>query len=343
LTPTLRGVNPAGRAAAALVVSAAILAGGVIGILAWLELSGPVPPVPVEVPLPVAALQVAKPMVALAPAPDPELIERRDDRLLPIVGRDGRKPWQVYARPFDGADPRPRLAIVIDGLGASATDTDLAIRLLPPAVTLSFTPYRKRLAEWVTLARAAGHEVLLDLPMDSAEAPPADLLPFMLRSGVDPNINLMRLDGMLGEATGYVGMIAMLGGRFAATRADLAPMLQELQRRGLLYIDDGAAAPSAAAAVAGELRLPFVAAEGSFDGDPTPGGIDRRLAALEDAARRGGPALAVGQVSPVLMERIVTWTPLLADRGLVLAPVSALINPALAAGAPAVAAAPPKG
>src|SRR6185312_4528635 len=107
---------------------------------------------------------------ALPPAPDSGLIEKGGAGFLPIIGRDGRQPWQVYARPFDLADKRPRIAIVISNLAGSATETDAAIHSLPPAVTLSFMPYRKRLGEWISLARAAGHEVLLDLPMEPPDA-----------------------------------------------------------------------------------------------------------------------------------------------------------------------------
>ncbi|RYF88332.1 MAG: hypothetical protein EON95_20500 [Caulobacteraceae bacterium] len=85
--------------------------------------------------------------------------------LLPVIGGDGRKPWQAYARPFT-ANGKPKVALVIGGLGLNPAYTRRAIELLPPEVTLSFAPYAEGLQGWIDLARANGHEVLLETPME---------------------------------------------------------------------------------------------------------------------------------------------------------------------------------
>jgi hypothetical protein len=75
----------------------------------------------------------------LAPAPDPRLVERTRYGLLPRIGPDGIRPAQIYARP---APPktRPRVAILVGGLGISQSATAEAIAKLPPEVTLAFAP-----------------------------------------------------------------------------------------------------------------------------------------------------------------------------------------------------------
>src|SRR6185295_5091704 len=65
---------------------------------------------------------------ALSPAPDPKLVRASAVGPLPIIGADGRAPWKVYARPFDAADTRPRIAIVVAGLGLSGAATEAAIQ-----------------------------------------------------------------------------------------------------------------------------------------------------------------------------------------------------------------------
>ena len=67
----------------------------------------------VAVPLPPLAGAPA----LLLPAPDPGLVANSPDGPLPITGKDGRQAWQVYARPFDRNDRRPRLALIVTGLG----------------------------------------------------------------------------------------------------------------------------------------------------------------------------------------------------------------------------------
>src|SRR5262249_55280366 len=56
----------------------------------------------ISVPLPPQA--GAGKATLLVPAPDPNLVENTPDGQLPIIGKDGRQAWQVYARPFDAND-----------------------------------------------------------------------------------------------------------------------------------------------------------------------------------------------------------------------------------------------
>ena len=47
------------------------------------------------------------------PAPDPALLEDSPAGPLPRIAADGRQPRQAYARPFDRADTRPRIGLVV--------------------------------------------------------------------------------------------------------------------------------------------------------------------------------------------------------------------------------------
>jgi hypothetical protein len=63
------------------------------------------------------------------------------------------------------------------------------------------------------------------------------------------------------------------------------------------------------------------------DEPATRGEIDRRLAELERIARERGTALGLAaDVSPVLVDRVAAWAAGLEERGLVMAPVTALIR-----------------
>jgi polysaccharide deacetylase 2 family uncharacterized protein YibQ len=65
-----------------------------------------------------------------------------------------------------------------------------------------------------------------------------------------------------------------------------------------------------------------------IDEPATAADIDARLAALEAMARDHGTALGLAVAPrPVTVERIAAWTNGLANRGLALAPVSALMLP----------------
>lgn len=271
----------------------------------------------------------------LLPAPDPALVETGPSGPLPIIGRDGRQPWLVYGRPFDRADKRPRIAIVITGLGLAGDATQTAIDGLPPAVTLAFDPYAKRLSEWVARARSAGHEVLLSLPMEPVDYPRQDPGPATLLTSLSPRDNLERLDWVLSRVSGYVGLVPMMGSRFATSQTGLLPVMDELKKRGLMFVDGRTSPQSVAGALAQSLNVPHIVADATIDADAARNAIDRQLAALETAAQRDGAALGIGFDYPVTLERVALWAKTLEAKNIALAPASAL--PALP-GAPKKAA-----
>lgn len=280
-----------------------------------------VPPIPQVSALPppsLDALPTPPRADPLPPAPAAELLQKTHHAGdLPVVGRDGRQPWQVYARPFAGAAGQPRVAVLVTGLGLSRAATEAAIDKLPADVTLAFSPYARELDEWVRRARAAGHEVLLELPMEPRSFPARDPGPLGLLTSLPAATVMARLERIMGKAGGYVGLVAPGGSPFAAAPA-AGRVLDELRRRGLLYVAD--AAPEAG-------RPAFVPIGQALDAQPFRDAIDARLAQLAGRARADGQALAVTDPLPVAIERLAMWLPGLAKAGVVLAPVSALAKP----------------
>jgi polysaccharide deacetylase 2 family uncharacterized protein YibQ len=262
---------------------------------------------------------------ALISAPDPGLIEHGKYGFLPVVGHDGRLPWQVYARPFDLSDPRPRIAIVVTGLGIGSTATDAAINRLPPEVTLAFAPFSPRISEWTNLARVAGHEVLLEVPMEPVDYPRQDPGYNALLTAYDAPENLDRLEWAMSQTVGYVGIIGRMGGRFQAAHDSLAPVLKEIATRGLLYVDNHTTAASAVSSIAAGDRLPLAEANRVIDAEPARAALDRNLADLEDIAKRDHVALGLVSAEPVSLDSISDWAAGLAARGIALAPVSAIV------------------
>ena len=57
---------------------------------------------------------------------------------------------------------------------AARAATIAAINHTPAEVTLAFDPYAKNVGDWVGLARTAGHETLISLPMEPDDFPTSD-------------------------------------------------------------------------------------------------------------------------------------------------------------------------
>src|SRR3569623_2340144 len=86
-----------------------------------------------------------------------------------------------------------KIAIVVIGLGLSAIATKAARDALPGGVTLGFTPYGGEVGKWVSDARARGHEVLLQVPMEPLDFPDSDPGPRTLRAGQEEEASIRRL------------------------------------------------------------------------------------------------------------------------------------------------------
>jgi polysaccharide deacetylase 2 family uncharacterized protein YibQ len=174
----------------------------------------------------------------------------------------------------------------------------------------------------VARARQAGHELLLGLPMEPMDLSIYDPGPLALLSSADAAANRERLDKLLARANGYVGVVPLGGGRLLGDADKLRPILAELDHRGFLFVEIGGLARSAVAEVAGD--LPRLKIDQVIEAE-TREALERRLAELEGAARRGGAAVGLVGASPAAIEKVGAWAAGLEARGLALAPVTAML------------------
>ena len=254
-----------------------------------------------------------------------QLLEMTPQGALPVIGADGTRAIALYAHPRTLPANRvdaPRIAIVVGGLGISAHDTAEAIAKLPAPVTLAFAPYNSGLGKLVERARAQGHEVLLQVPMEPFDYPNNDPGPSTLLTSLSAKQNIDRLHWLMARFQGYVGLIGYMGGKFTASEAALTPVIREVGKRGLMYVDDGTSARSVAAQIAGGNAVPFVKADIVLDTVPTSVEINRALKRLELAARDQGAAVGFAGAQPAAISAIATWAKQVEARGYVLVPIT---------------------
>lgn len=237
---------------------------------------------------------------------------------LPVIAGDGRTAAQAYARPFT-SDGRPCISIVIGGLGLNAAQTRAAIERLPAEVTLSFVPYADGLQGWIDLARAQGHEVLLEIPMEPVDYPENDPGPYTLMAVAQPEETTKRLEWLLSRTTGYFGVANYLGGKFL-TSESMVPFQAAVKQRGLAFVDDG----SGGGVRSSPAGLPRASADRIVDDQLSPESIQRQLLALETSATGRGAALGAGFAYPLTLDQVAKWAEGLSARGYQLAPASVM-------------------
>lgn len=269
----------------------------------------------------------ARPSVAPLPrAPLAGLTEPGPNGPLPVIAANGRTPAQAYARPFTRRENRPMIAIVIGGLGFNARATTQAIEELPPEITLSFVPYANDLQSWIDRARARGHEVMLELPMEPFDPDADDTGPQTLLASAPAQQNMQRLDQLLSRSAGYFGVTNYQGARFATSAQASQPVVQALRRRGLVFISSGIGQRTALSVEAQRANLPNTAADRIIDARREADAIDDQLLNLEALALQNQSAIGAGFAYPVTMEQVGRWARDIESRGYQLAPASAVLN-----------------
>ncbi|OYV33864.1 MAG: hypothetical protein B7Z80_22850 [Rhodospirillales bacterium 20-64-7] len=280
--------------------------------------------------------QAASGAASVADAPEggrAGLVEHSAFGPLPRIAADGRHPSQAYAAPagFSTRLPAdaPKIAIVVDGMGVSAVATRHALEDLPSGVTLGFAPFGVDLQASVARARATGHEIVLQVPMQGLDGTGAEV-PHRLVLASDARRNLDDLHWLMSRFTGYAGVMNYLGGSFLASGRALGPVLHDIGARGLYWFDDGTAAGSRSLDLAAGDGLPARRADVVIDADPDPAAIHAALAQLEALARARGSAVGVATALPASVAQITPFARGLADRGIALTPLSAMMNEPLA-------------
>ena len=263
------------------------------------------------------------------PAPkatiDPKLQDTSRHGTIPKIGPDGTRPSAAYARPVQVPPNKkdwPRIAIVVGGIGISASGTADAFGKLPAPVTFAFAPYGVDLEKMAAQALAENHEVLLQVPMEPFDYPDNDPGPQALLTSLSADQNVDRLQWLMSRFQGYVGIINYMGARFAGAEPALAPVLRETAKRGLIYVDDGSLPRSVAGQIAGSHNLPFAKTDLVLDATPTPVEIDRALTRLEMLARDNGAAVGHATAQPATVARIAEWAKKVEARGFVLVPIT---------------------
>lgn len=259
----------------------------------------------------------------VAHIPDSALIENTEFGRLPKRAEDGRRPFDVYARPWSGTRGA-RVAIVIGGLGLSQTGTQNAVAKLPSQVTLAFATQGNSIGRWMQMARREGHEILMQVPMEPFDYPNVNPGRNTLEIEDSAERTIEKLRWALARTTNYTGIVNHMGGRYLTDQGALAPVMKELGERGLMFLDDGTSARSIAPELAIPNRVPLAIGDEVIDTARSRGAILNKLDELEATARARGYAVGTGSAFPETVDAVASWVEEVRRKGIEIVPISAL-------------------
>jgi len=273
--------------------------------------------------------------VALAPRPDRDRPARRLARLTAASQADNAATpkafsvttsydaaWQRYAATPPVIDG-PMIAIVIDDSGHNIARTQRLSAFQDGVLTLAFLPYVEGLAAQTAIAREAGHEILLHLPMEPLD-PEIDTGPNVLQIDLSPDALDERLRWNLGRLEGYVGVNNHMGSRFTADHPAMTHLMRTLHDRGLLFLDSRTTAATVGRKTAAAADVPFLRRDIFLDNESREDHVIAQLAKTEEVARRQGYAIAIGHPHPWTIAALEAWAARARERGFVLVPLTAI-------------------
>ncbi len=215
------------------------------------------------------------------------------------------------------------VAIVIDDLGLDRARAARAASL-PGPLTLSFMSYAGDVGEQASVARQAGHEIMLHMPMEpeGREDPGPGALFVRLP---DADIRT-RVAASLDRLPMAVGLNNHMGSRFTRDARAMRPVLDEIAARGLLFVDSRTSGASIAGDLAAQMGIASAGRDVFLDNEQDAHYVRRQLAELERTASRRGNAIAIGHPHEATLEALAAWIPTMNSRGLQLVPVSAIVR-----------------
>ncbi len=276
--------------------------------------------------------QAAAKTLAKAEPPKPisteGLYQRTAGSKLPVISKDGRTVRAAYARPFSNPEGKPTVSLVIGGLGLKSNGryTNAAIEELPPEITLSFVANAANLRTLVRRARAAGHEVIIEAPMEAYDAGRRNAHPRQLSTELSSDDNVSNLAWALSRADGYFAIMNYEGGKFASDASAVAPVMKELAARGVGLIESGNLPGSVFASAAADAKVHYAISGDVIDAQSDGIAIEERLRELERRAMKNGKALGTGFPYPITIDTVKAWAERLESKGILLAPASSVLS-----------------
>jgi len=262
--------------------------------------------------------------VPLSRAPIPGYSRQSPFGPIPAPNAAGNTPFEAYAKPFAARKNSRKVAITVKGLGLYAPLTQRAIDELPPEVTLSFASHAPNLQNWINKARAKGHEVILEVPMEPynlGAEDPASIPPNMLLVNARPADNARALDRILSRAQGYFAVTDYFGDKFLDTPVRAVPVFTQLRETGLGFVYSESDQNGRINALSS--GIPWTQGRAYIDLNDSAAAVGDTLLALEASTNPGGNIpMGVGNALPGTIDGILFWAGGLEDRGTIIVPVS---------------------
>lgn len=252
---------------------------------------------------------------ASAPKPATPKSTKPEARPAPIV--------PTPAAPMPYYSSGPKVAIVLDDWGYNLNAIDTAVAINAP-LTLALLPHLRHSATIAEKAHAAGHEIMLHMPMEPLGNVPLEEGTILTTMTADQMRSL--LSSALASVPYVQGVNNHMGSKGTQDRPMLRAVMTELEQRGLFFLNSMTSGSTAGRDVAGELGIRYAERDIFLDNVRTEEAILEKLEQLKQTAIRQGSAIGIGHDKPVTLKAIQKIMPTWQAQGIRVMKLSDLIR-----------------
>lgn len=217
----------------------------------------------------------------------------------------------------------PKIALLITNLGLNRRSTELALTL-PAECALGFLPYTKTLKPLLHKAQSNGHEVYIYLPLQTAkdaENPGK----YALTTDLAPEEVTIRLNVILNAQSKFDGVYSSYKETFTDNIQASSVVFDQIEDRNLLFVMGKGKAGKVAKHFQTHGKM-IVPADLILDEEADRKAINAKLEALANLAEKNGVAVGYSQGFTLTIEVIRDWLPLIKKRGIVVVPISTILE-----------------
>ncbi|MBO6281094.1 MAG: divergent polysaccharide deacetylase family protein [Alphaproteobacteria bacterium] len=217
------------------------------------------------------------------------------------------------------------IAVVIDDVGLSEPFVKDMEKLSKP-LTASFLPYGASNQKQAERLKAAGHEVMLHVPM--MPHVPADLAPVTLSPEMPKDEVQKDFEAML-DRFGNVGMVGInnhMGSLFTERAKSMGYVMEILKKRGMFFLDSKTSGKSVGKSVSAEYGVPYIDRDVFLDNENKYDYVMGQLKQTEKIAAKHGYAVAIGHPHSQTLRALQDWLQVIETRGFKLVHLSELVK-----------------
>jgi len=190
-----------------------------------------------------------------------------------------------------------RMAIVIDDLGNKMEGTDeiLSIEMPVTVAVMPFLPTTKRDAE---AAHAAGHEVIVHMPMEPKKGLKKWLGPGAITVDLSNEEVRARVEAAIDQVPYAVGMNNHMGSKVTENERVMRIILEVCKERNLYYLDSKTSFKTVAGKLAEELGVPYAENSLFLDDEYTAMHVHRQMQKAFELIQERESTVIIGHVGP---------------------------------------------